>query len=113
MKRKYSDPLVFSSILLDSGAGNIEISPAEGGDNPDPDKPWTSKSRALLNADPQLLKSDAPQVTLTPGEAGGDVITDTPVPEGGFADFILPETPSVLNEITGEDPVSEPADSGT
>lgn len=116
MKKKYSDPLMFSSALLTT----IPMKPSDNG-TIGPDEPWDEDEAAAaaglrLNASPSQQTSD-PVTIVNPveeavnstdtvtEEASGTATTTTPSPlevEPVIDDIVPEEAPASADITTGE-----------
>ena len=110
MKRKYSDPLVFSGILLD-GPGQIgPVSPGQGGAFPD-NAIIMEPEMFSMNASGTMMTADPSQVEIVPAEEGTGSGTTVQDPVGDLAETIA-DTPAVLDEVTGDTTEPETTESG-
>ncbi len=105
MKRTYSDPLMFSSILLTASGGSIVPGPSQGGSvSPDDAK----AANGLVESSPALsIASGTADAALSAGGADVEIVE----PEQKSEPTITEESiQSVIDQIMGEDTETPPSD---
>jgi hypothetical protein len=111
MKRKYSDPLVFSGILLNNSGTIGPVSPGQSGTFPD-NAIVTEPETFSMNASGTMMTAEPPQIEILPAEEGTGSGTSVQDPVGEFAETIA-DPPAVLDEVTGDDTASDTTESGS
>lgn len=111
MKRKYSDPLVYSGILLNDPGTIGPVSPGQGGDHPPADARIAEPDTFSINASGTMMTADPSQVEIVPAEEGMGGGTTVQDPVGDLAETIA-DTPAVLDEVTGDTTEPETTESG-
>lgn len=104
MKKKYSDPLMFSSVLLDE----IDIPPSGGEGGIAPDQARGSKSRSIskltVNEMPGTAGSAEDVKIVSPVEEPMVGISENPVESAGAVETpVIPEAASVIDNLVEEE----------
>lgn len=101
MKKKYSDPLMFSSVLL----SGIDIPPSGGeGDSPG-DNVWGSKkSKVTVNSMPGTAEPAEDVKIVSPVEEATADVSESPVESAGKAETtVIPEVTPVIDTLVEEE----------
>ena len=101
MKKKYSDPLMFSSVLL----SGIDIPPSGGeGDSP-VDNVWGSKkSKVTVNSMPVTAEPAEDVKIVSPVEEATAGVSESPVESAGTAETtVIPEVTPVIDTLVEEE----------
>ena len=105
MKRTYSDPLMFSSILLTASGGSIVPGPSQGG-SVAPDDAIAAKG-LVAGSSALSIASGTADAALSAGGADVEIVE----PEQKSEPTITEESiQSVIDQIMGEDTETPPSD---
>ncbi len=95
MKKKYTDPLMFSTVML-AGINMARISPGGSGS---PDDDWDTNE----TGDGGNSSNTQPDILLMPAENPDSVSEPEADPVEIVEPDIVPEVPTVLEGLTGDD----------
>lgn len=101
MKKKYSDPLMFSSVLL----SGIDIPPSGGEGGSPPDQAWSSKKSILSVNSNNSVPEYTEDVKIVPSaeETTADV-TESPIESSGSGESaVIPEVAPVIDTLVEEE----------
>lgn len=101
MKKKYSDPLMFSSVLLDE----LEIPPSGGEGDIGPNQLWSKKKSAFTVNSKNGVTEHAEDVKIVPSaeETTADV-TESPIESSGSGESaVIPEVAPVIDTLVEEE----------